>query len=498
MVQNPAGAARPGQAILPRRPADARSQSTCGLAMPEKLCLIRRMVARGSRMADGKSDAAGTRRILGWFFFDWASQPYSTLLLTFIFAPYIASVLGDGTRAQAVWGFGVGLSGVVIALLAPVLGAIADGSGRRMTWIRGFSLFYVLGSLGLWWAAPDDPNLLFVLVSFGIGLIGMEFATIFTNAMLPELGSRDQIGRLSGSGWAFGYVGGVLSLVVMLAFFAEGENGLTLLGIPPALGLDAAAREGTRFVGPFTALWYVVFMVPFFLWVREPRRPSAPSAGTITGALRALARTLRALPKRPGLFAFLASSMFYRDALNGFYVFGGIYAVGVLGWPVQFVGIFGILSAICGAVFAWIGGRADSRFGPKPVISATLLVLITVGIGVMFISRGSVFGMPTEPGSSAPDLAFFLVGCVIGAAGGALQSASRTMMVRQADPGRMTEAFGLYALTGKATAFLAPLGIGIVTAASGSQQMGIVPVIVLFLLGFVLLLFVDPEGERTA
>ncbi|WP_290685403.1 MULTISPECIES: MFS transporter [unclassified Haematobacter] len=443
-------------------------------------------------------DAAAKRRIWGWFFFDWASQPYATLLLTFIFAPYIASLLGDGTQAQAVWGFGVGLAGVVIALLAPVLGAVADRGGRRIGWVAAFSVLYVLGAAGLWFAAPGAPHLTFVLMSFGLGLIGMELATIFTNAMLPDLGTREQIGRLSGSGWAFGYVGGVFALILMLAFFAEGEEGRTLIGLPPALGLDPVMREGTRFVGPFTALWYVIFMVPFFLWVREPTRAPGPGfSGTLTEAVGDLRRTLRRLPERRGMLAFLLSSMFYRDALNGFYVFGGVYAVGVLGWPVQFVGIFGILAAIFGAVFAWAGGLADSRYGPKPVIVVALLLLIVVGMAVMSISRNSVLGLSVGPGSSVPDMAFFLVGCIIGAAGGALQSASRTMMVRQAETGRMTEAFGLYALTGKATAFIAPLAIGIVTAMSGSQQIGILPVIVLFLMGFLLLLWVDPEGEHT-
>ncbi|KFI31147.1 MFS transporter [Haematobacter massiliensis] len=471
--------------------------------MPRGSFLVEQITWRRERnLPNTTDDAAAKRRIWGWFFFDWASQPYATLLLTFIFAPYIASLLGDGSRAQAVWGFGVGLAGVVIALLAPLLGAVADKGGRRIGWVAAFSVLYVLGAAGLWFAAPGDPNLTFVLLSFGLGLIGMELATIFTNAMLPDLGTREQIGRLSGSGWAFGYVGGVLALILMLAFFAEGEGGRTLLGLPPALGLDPAMREGTRFVGPFTALWYVIFMVPFFLWVREP--PRAPGRGlprtateAMREAMRDLRQTLRRLPGRRSMLAFLLSSMFYRDALNGFYVFGGIYAVGVLGWPVQFVGVFGILAAIFGAVFAWIGGLADSRFGPKPVIVASLLVMIAVGGAVMSISRDSVLGLSIGPGSSVPDMAFFLVGCIIGAAGGMLQSASRTMMVRQAEPGRMTEAFGLYALTGKATAFIAPLAIGFVTAMSGSQQIGILPVIVLFLMGFLLLLWVDPEGERT-
>ncbi|QCO57507.1 MFS transporter (plasmid) [Pseudorhodobacter turbinis] len=437
------------------------------------------------------------KQIWGWFFFDWASQPYSTLLITFIFAPYIADMLGDGSRAQAVWGYGIGLAGLVIALLAPLLGVIADKSGGRMRFIALFSVLYVLGAWGLWYAAPNDFNLFFVMGSFALGLIGMEFATLFSNAMLPDLGTREEIGRISGSGWAFGYLGGLLSLIIMLLLLAEGATGKTLLGIAPLFGLDAAAREGTRAVGPFTAIWYIVFMVPFFLWVREPPRPAALSIrAAAKTALPDLVQSLKTLPARRSLFAFLGSSMLYRDALNGMYVFGGIYAVGVLGWSVIDVGIFGILAAFSGAVFAWLGGKADSRFGPKPVIGLCVLVLTAVAIGVALVSRTSVFGIPVAATSALPDVVFYAMGALIGAAGGALQSASRTMMVHQADPAHITEAFGLYALAGKATSFLAPLSIGVVTDITGSQQLGISPLIVLFLLGLVLLLWVKPQGDR--
>lgn len=438
------------------------------------------------------------RRIWGWFFFDWASQPYNTLLITFIFAPYVKELMGDGSAAQTAWGFGIGAAGVVIALLAPLLGAMADLSGNRLSWIRVFSAFYVIGAAGLWWAAPGSFNLYLTLFLFAVGMIGMEFATIFTNSMLPDLGDREEIGRISGNGWAFGYLGGLLALVVMLGFFAESAvTGKTFLGLSPALGLDAEAREGTRFVGPLTAIWYAVFMIPFFLWVRDPAPRKAPR-GAVASALRDAARTVGNLPRTPSLFAYLGSSMFYRDALNGMYTFGGIYAAGVLGWTVVDTGIFGILAIIFGAIFAWVGGRADQRFGPKPVITTSILALTVVAIAIVFISPTRVFGLPVPEGSSLPDVAFYVVGAVIGAAGGVIQAASRTMMVRQANPDRMTEAFGLYALAGKATSFIAPLSIGAVTLISGSQQIGVTPLIALFLIGLILLRWVKPQGDYSA
>ncbi len=444
------------------------------------------------------SGISNRKRIWGWFFFDWASQPYNTLLLTFIFGPYVKEVLGDGSRAQAAWGFGIGLAGIVIAILAPILGAMADTSGNRVRWVWFFSVLYVIGSAGLWWAAPDDFNLPLTMTFFAVGLIGMEFATIFTNSMLPDLGTREEIGRISGNGWAFGYVGGLIALVIMLAFFADNaQTGKTFLGLDPAFGLDASQREGTRFVGPLTAIWYALGMIPFFLYVRDPKT-ARPHPGAVREALAGLGRTIRTLPENRSLFAYLASSMFYRDALNGIYTFGGIYAAGVLGWSVQDAGIFGILAIITGAIFAWLGGRADSAFGPKPVIVANVLLLTLVAIAIVFVSRQSVFGMPVPPESRLPDIAFYVLGALIGAAGGALQSASRTMMVRQGNPERMTEAFGLYALAGKATSFIAPLSIGIVTAATGSQQLGVTPLIALFALGLVLLLLVKPDPHGGA
>jgi UMF1 family MFS transporter len=208
-----------------------------------------------------------------------------------------------------------------------------------------------------------------------------------------------------------------------------------------------------------------------------------------------LKSTLKSLPRERSLFAYLASSMFYRDALNGMYVFGGIYAAGVLGWSVVDVGIFGILAVLTGALFAWLGGKADSALGPKPVIVFNVLLLTLVAVGVVFISRESVFGIAVGPESRLPDIAFYVLGALIGAGGGSLQSSSRTMMVRQAPADRMTEGFGLYALAGKATSFIAPLSIGVVTQATGSQQMGVTPLIVLFAIGLALMLFVRAEGR---
>ncbi len=444
------------------------------------------------------AEVSQRKKIWGWMFFDWASQPYNTLLITFIFAPYFTSVVvGDSVRGQAIWGYTVGIAGVIIAILAPILGAWSDTTGPRKPWVALFSLMYVIGSFLLWWAVPGMANYTWILVVFAIGLIGMEFATIFTNAYLPELAPHDEVGRLSGNGWALGYVGGLITLVLMLTLLAENSKGVTLIGISPILGLDAAAREGTRSVGPLTAVWYAIFIIPFFLWVHDtPRRASAK--GALSKGLTQLWATLKSLPSRPSLLAYLVASMLYRDALNGIYTFGGIYAKGVLGWSIVNIGVFGILAITSGALFAWLGGKADHAYGPKPVILASIFTLVAVVFVIVLVDRNSVLGMAVGPDSKLPDIVFFACGFVIGAAGGTIQSASRTMLVRQADKSRMTEAFGLYALSGKATAFLAPIAIAIATDVTQSQRLGVTPVIVLFILGLILLAWVKPDGEAAS
>ena len=451
--------------------------------------------------------ATAEQRIWGWYFFDWASQPYSTLLLTFIFGPYFAQtataalVTGGMTeeaaraQAQAYWGYGLTVSGICIAVLAPVLGSIADGSGHRMPWIWLFSALYVLGSTALWWTAPETFSVFWALFFFGLGLIGMEFATIFTNSYLPELHpDMKERGRISGSGWAFGYLGGVLALVVMLVFFQAGDTGQTLVGLTPLFGLDPQTGADTRVVGPLTAVWFVIFMIPFFLFVTDQADRPKRGAGLASG-LNQLVATLKGLPRRPSLLAYLGSSMFYRDALNGMYTFGGIYALGVLGWSIMEIGVFGILAAITGAIFCWVGGRVDRRIGPMPVIVFCCITLILTAGLILSLTPTSLMGISLPEDSAIPDITFYIAGGLIGAAGGALQSSSRTMMTHQADPKRMTEGFGLYALSGKATSFLAPALIAIVSDVTGSQRLGITPLVGLFVLGLALLYWVKPRGD---
>lgn len=447
------------------------------------------------------------KRIWGWFFFDWASQPYHTLLVTFIFGPFFAGVAAEyyvsqgfeiqaaGARAQSVWALCLTITGLIIGFGAPIMGALADTSGRRVPWVAVFSVMYVFGAGCLWYTNPNGSNMWWMLMSFGIGFIGAEYALIFTNSQLPGLVGSDDVGEVSGSGFAFGYAGGFVSLAILLLFFAEQGNGKTLIGLDPIFGLDASQKEGTRMVGPITALWYAVFMIPYFLWVRDA--PMVGNRGTVGDAFTKLGQLVRGLRHRLSLSAYLGSSMMYRDALNGLYGFGGVYATLVLDWNITKIGIFGIVALISSVIFSWLGGKADKRRGPKPVIVAAIWVLIGICVIIVNMTRTQIFGVTLADGSQLPDVIFFVCGALIGGMGGVVQAASRSLMVRHSDPAAPTEYFGLYGLSGRATAFIAPSLIGVFTAITGSARLGISPVIVLFVIGLILLNWVKPEGDRS-
>ncbi|MDC1231153.1 MFS transporter [Octadecabacter sp.] len=451
---------------------------------------------------------ATKKRIWGWMAFDWASQPFYTVGLTFVFGPYFAVVAAEyfmssgvesgaaKAQAQSLWSSGQTVSGLIIAFTAPFLGAFADNSGRKIPWIAFFSVMFVVAISMIWMLTPEGAALYLVLILFFIAFIAAESALNFVNAILPSLGNKDEVGRISGSGAAFGYWGGVVSLAIMLLVFVEQDNGRTIfVGLEPPFGLNPNEKEGTRFVGPFIAIWFAVFMIPFFMWVRDD-----PTTGGKSTNLRAVAGdlwgTMKSVAQRKSLLNFLVGSMFYRDALNALYAFGGVYAALVLDWGITAIGVFGVVAAIAAAITTWIAGLADARFGPKPVIRVAVWLLILVSITIVGTSREQIFWITLPIASTLPDAVFYVCGAIIGGAGGAVYTASRSMMVRHTHPDRPAEAFGLFALSGKATAFLAPAGITLFTWWTGNTQLGFLPVIILFLMGLFLLKWVKPQGDR--
>lgn len=474
------------------------------------IALTQGRLKRPMGMMGMSADITLQKRIRGWMMFDWATQPFYTLGVTFIFGPYFAAVavahyLGLGqeeglakANAQSIWFWGQAISGVFIAISAPLVGAYADSTGRRMPWLIGSAVIYVIGSWLLWYTMPDGSTLILSLIIFNVAFVAAEYALIFTNSILPSLGDKEEVGRISGNGAALGYWGGVLSLFIMLFFFVGGEDtGKTfLVGLDPIFGLDASQKEGTRAVGPFIAIWFVIFMIPYWLYVRENDKPNR--SGGMNQALADIQRSLSGAFARKSLFNFLLSSMFYRDALNALYAAGGIYATLVLEWSTIQLGVFGIVGAITAAIATQISGLFDRANGPRPVIRFNIFVLIGVSLVIIGMSRTSFYGIELAEGSGLPDIIMYICGAAIGGAGGGLYAASRSMMVRHTNPDRPTEGFGLFALSGKATAFLAPTLIAMFTAISGNVQVGFVPVIILFLIGLFLLRKVQPDGDLEA
>src|SRR6202166_5130523 len=269
------------------------------------------VIASDARIADMRETYPPRSAVVSWIFFDWAAQPYFTLITTFVFAPYFAThIAPDPASGQSLWGFATAAAGLMIALLSPVLGAIADASGRRKPWIAAFGALLVIGSSLMWFGRPGNVSVIpALLLAYGIATIGVEFATVFNNAMMPSLVPPDQIGRLSGTGWATGYVGGILSLILVLGFLAASpETGRTLFGFMPLFGLDPVTHQGDRITGPLTGMWFVIFVLPMFLLT-----PDYPARRRWREALREglteLRQSIAELPKQRSMAAFLLANM---------------------------------------------------------------------------------------------------------------------------------------------------------------------------------------------
>ena len=442
--------------------------------------------------------AAPTRRheasLIGkwaWAFFDWAGQPFFTLVTTFIFAPYFATAfIGDPVEGQAMWGYGQSLAGFLIALFSPLLGAMADAGGRRKPWLLFFSLFYVLSASLLWYALPGAPGLSLgvVLTALIVATVCAEFTSIFNNAMLPDIVPPAHIGRWSGIGWGLGYIGGLLSLGLVLMAFVLTET--------PLLGLDKDSHEPDRFVGPLSALWYAVFVLPLFFFTPDQSVRIRKISATFNEGVRRLIDTLKKARQFGNAARFLLARMIYQDGLNAIFAFGGIYAAGTFGWKIETLAIFGIVLSVFAALGAFAGGWLDDRLGSKRTIIISLLGLFFGTLLAMSITADHVlFVIETAPVqvtgglfASPPEKFYLLAGIIIGFSGGPAQAASRTLMARIAPPAMMAEFFGLFAFSGKATAFAAPFLIALVTASFASQRLGLAVVLVFLVGGLALFL----------
>jgi UMF1 family MFS transporter len=459
-------------------------------------------MAAGPRKARGgvrgkAVEPAGPLALTGWVLFDWATQPLYTLVVTFLFGPYFVNgFIGDPALGATLWAYATGGAELVAALLAPVLGSIADAGFPRKPWIAGFSVLLIAGLCGLWLAVPGQTGMApLVLLSFALATIGAELATVFNNAMMPLLVPAERLGTLSGIGWATGYVGGLVSLVLVAGFIvADPDTGKTLLGLNPIMPVDMSTRADERLVGPFSALWYLIFVLPLFLFT--PDRPGTRAAAPVTTGLNQLFAGAKDLYLNHCQVAlFLLARMLYADGLGAVFAFGGIYAASVFGWGASELGLFGIILTVAGTIGAASGGMLDDRLGSKRVIGWALCLFILAAIGVLSIDKTHVLFVhdvePKAPGSapfsSVGEQVYLAFAILIGLASGPIQAASRTLLARLSPPEKTTEFFGFFSFSGKITAFAAPLAIGAVTAATGSERLGISTSVVFLIAGLLLL-----------
>jgi len=412
--------------------------------------------------------------IAAWCLFDWASNAWPTVIMSFVFAAYVTrEVAPDAETGTAWWGTGTALAGVVVALVSPVVGAIADRAGPRKPWVVGFSSVTVVMAAALFTIRPEPAYLLQAVILGGIGGAAFEIGQVFYNAMLADVAPPRMIGRVSGWAWATGYAGGLACLGTCLVVF--------VLPAEPLLPLDPAAAEPVRATGVVVALWFAVFAVPFL--VLTPDRPARnqPFARTAREGVAQLRRSLADLRRRYRRVAhFLLARMLYTDGLNTLFAFGGVYAAGTFGMGFRDILVFGIAMNIAAGIgafgFAWV----DDWVGPKRTIVVSLLALMVFGGAALLVQT------PTGLYVAASALGLFL---------GPVQSASRSLMSRITPEAVRAEMFGLYALSGKITAFAGPAVVGWVSVAADSQRVGMATILAFFLAGLALLWPLKPAVD---
>ncbi|RWN59060.1 MFS transporter [Mesorhizobium sp.] len=461
-------------------------------------------------MAEIAVQRAPERGIWGWMLFDWAAQPFFTVITTFIFGPYFASrMVLDPAAMQAaeaagpaaveayvesqhllgltVWGWSIAAAGLVIAVLSPILGSIADQTGPRKPWIACFAAIKITSLCLLWFAAPGS-NLFLIAALFSLASVAAEFSTVFNDSMMPRLVPKSEIGRISNMAWGLGYLGGMIALIFVVAFMAGlPETGKTIVGLDPLLGLDPIFGEDARATGPLSAGWYLLFILPMFFFTPDAAK-GIPIGPAVREGLSELKSTLAEVRQRSGIFRFLVARMIYQDGVNALLALGGLFAAGMFAWSITEIGLFGIILNVVAIVGCWIAARLDTALGSKVVVMISLVMLSVATIGIVSTGPGfTLLGMlqlsTADSGGlfgTAAEKAYILYGLLIGLAFGPVQASSRSYMARSVTAAESGRYFGIYALAGRATSFLAPFLVSTIGWVSGSQRLGMA-VIVLFL-----------------
>lgn len=426
--------------------------------------------------------ADATRRgpVLAWSLWDWGSAAFNAVIVTFVFSVYLTDAVGEdlsGPVSASSWlGWSVGAASLVIAVLAPVMGQRSDASGHRK---RSLALLTtsVVAVTALMFLVEDSPDFLWLgLVLIAVGTVLFELAQVPYFAMLRQVSTPETVGRVSGVGWAFGYLGGIVLLIIVYVGLISGDGGL--LGVSTDNGLNI------RWVAVVAAVWFLAFSIPVLLLVPElPAAPLLYGEGPVPDvgfreSYRVLFAEIRTMWREDRhTLQFLIASALFRDGLAGVFTFGAVIAVSVYGFTDDTVIPFGIAANVAAAAGALVAGRLDDRLGPRRVIVFSLVAMLVAGVVLLFVQ-----GMA----------GFWVFGLVLCLFVGPAQSASRTYLVRLTPPGKEGQHFGLYAMTGRAASFLAPTLFGLFAFVLGDDRWGIVGIMLVLLVGLVALLRVPP------
>ncbi|MBW7852393.1 MAG: MFS transporter [Rhodospirillales bacterium] len=421
----------------------------------------------------GHASTVDRRGLWAWAAFDWANSGFPTVITTFVFGAYFTKAVAPTPElGTALWGQAMAMAGLIVALASPVLGAAADQGGRRKPWLGAFTALCVACTAGLWFVVPDPAAVPLALALVVVASVGAELGNVFYNAMLPDLADRDHYGRWSGWGWGIGYAGGLTCLAISLFVFVQAK--------PPPFGLDPDQAEHVRATSLLVAAWFALFALPLFLFTPDRAPSGLPFRLVVANGLRALAATLANIRRYRTIMHFLLARMLFIDGLNTLFAFGGIYAAGTFGMSLAEVIQFGIAMNVTAGLGAAAFGWVDDRIGAKPTIVIALVGLIVFGSALLVVESR---------------LWFWLLGLPLGLFVGPAQSASRSLMAHLAPEALRTEMFGLFALSGKITAFLGPAVLGWVTLAADSQRAGMATIIAFLLAGLLLLLPVKVPGR---
>ena len=410
--------------------------------------------------------------MVSWAFYDWANSSFSAIISTFVFAAYFTrEVALNPTQGTELWGNVIGVAGFIVAIGGPFLGAMGDQVGRHKPWIALFTFICVVATAMMWFVKPSHVYIELALVLVGIATLTSEYATIFYNAMLPELAGRKYMGRWSGWGWGLGYVGGLVCLILALEAFVSHD---------PWISLNKSTAQDVRATFILVAVWYLVFSLPLFMFTSDtPSTGKSIRQGVKDGTIQ-LINSIRQVKRYRPIVRFLIARMIYIDGLATLFTFGGVYAAGSFNMAEQEVLMFGIAlnaSAGLGAIgFAWV----DDFVGSKPTILISLVGLITTGTIILLVSS---------------PLLFWIFGILLGIFVGPVQAASRSFLAHTAPENIRNQMFGLFALSGKATAFLGPLLVGWITFLTHSQRIGMGVIILFFFIGLVLMFTVPSVNE---